>query len=76
FFSNWRLIMLLVKRIESYCLILLVLLEKSKMKEANRNSTVPQFVLRIEMVQKKSIMYYQQQQSHLFLKIVVALPTI
>ncbi|KAF9599784.1 hypothetical protein IFM89_001730 [Coptis chinensis] len=48
---------------------------ESKMKEANRNSTVPQFVLRIEMVQKKSIMYYQQQQSHLFLKIVVALPT-
>ncbi|KAF9601089.1 hypothetical protein IFM89_016062, partial [Coptis chinensis] len=48
---------------------------ESKMKEANRNSTVPQFVLRIEMVQKKSIMYYQQQQSHLFVKIVVALPT-
>ncbi|XP_062083427.1 DNA polymerase delta catalytic subunit-like [Humulus lupulus] len=45
------------------------------MKEANRNSKAPKFIRRIEMVQKKSIMYYQQQQSYLFLKIVVALPT-
>ncbi|XP_043698298.1 DNA polymerase delta catalytic subunit [Telopea speciosissima] len=46
-----------------------------RMREANRNSKVPRCVLRIEMVQKRSIMYYQQQQSHPFLKIVVALPT-
>lgn len=41
----------------------------------NRNSKVPKFIRRIEMVQKRSIMYYQQQDSHPFLKIVVALPT-
>ena len=45
------------------------------MKEVNRNSKVPQYVRRIELVQKRSIMYYQQQTSHAFLKIVVALPT-
>lgn len=45
------------------------------MREANRNSRVPKFIQRIEMVQKRSIMYYQQQSSYPFLKIVVALPT-
>lgn len=41
----------------------------------NRNSKVPKFVRRIELVRKRSIMYYQQQDSHPFLKIIVALPT-
>lgn len=45
------------------------------MKEVNRNSKVPQYVRRIELLQKRSIMYYQQQTSQPFLKIVVALPT-
>ena len=45
------------------------------MKESNKNAKVPKFVRRIELVQKRSIMYYQQQSSHPFLKIVVALPT-
>jgi DNA polymerase delta subunit 1 len=40
----------------------------------NRNAKVQQYVRRIELVQKRSIMYYQQQTSHPFLKIVVALP--
>ncbi|KAH9668769.1 DNA polymerase delta catalytic subunit [Citrus sinensis] len=48
---------------------------EGRMREANRNSKVPQFVRHIEMVQKRSIMYYQQQKSQPFLKIVVALPT-
>ncbi|KAK9110336.1 hypothetical protein Sjap_018396 [Stephania japonica] len=48
---------------------------EARMKEANRNSKVPKFIIRIEMMQKRSIMHYQQQQSHPFLKIVVALPT-
>ncbi|CAM8920329.1 unnamed protein product [Rhodiola kirilowii] len=48
---------------------------EGRMKEANRNSKVPRFVRRIEMVRKRSIMYYQQQDSQPFLKIVVALPT-
>ncbi|KAK9292029.1 hypothetical protein L1049_019983 [Liquidambar formosana] len=48
---------------------------EGRMREANRNSKVPKFVRRIEIVQKRSIMYYQQQDSHPFLKIVVALPT-
>lgn len=48
---------------------------QGRMKESNRNSKVPKFVRRIEMVQRRSIMYYQQQNSHPFLKIVVALPT-
>lgn len=45
------------------------------MREANRNSNVGKFVRRVEMVQRRSIMYYQQLKSHPFLKIVVALPT-
>lgn len=45
------------------------------MREANRNSKVPKFIRHIEMVHKRSIMYYQQQTSHPFLKIFVALPT-
>ncbi|XP_052482726.1 DNA polymerase delta catalytic subunit isoform X1 [Gossypium raimondii] len=48
---------------------------EGRMKEMNRNSKVPKFVRRIELVQKRSIMYYQQQKSQPFLKIVVALPT-
>ena len=48
---------------------------KGRMREVNRNSKVPKFVRRIELVQKRSIMYYQQQTSSSFLKIVVALPT-
>lgn len=48
---------------------------EGRMKESNRNSKVPQFVRRIEMVQRKSIMHYQQQNTQPFLKIVVALPT-
>jgi DNA polymerase delta subunit 1 len=45
------------------------------MQEANRNSKVTKFITRIEIVQKRSIMYYQEQKSRTFLKIVVALPT-
>jgi len=45
------------------------------MRESNKNAKVPKFVKRIEMVQKRSIMYYQQQKSQTFLKITVALPT-
>ncbi|KAK8542673.1 hypothetical protein V6N13_136771 [Hibiscus sabdariffa] len=48
---------------------------EARMKEKNKNSKVPKFVQRIELVQKRSIMYYQQQKSQSFLKIVVALPT-
>ncbi|CAA3004244.1 DNA polymerase delta catalytic subunit [Olea europaea subsp. europaea] len=48
---------------------------EGRMREANRNSKVPKFVRRIELVQRRSIMYYQQQSSQPFLKIVVALPT-
>ncbi|XP_077213499.1 DNA polymerase delta catalytic subunit-like [Tasmannia lanceolata] len=48
---------------------------EARMREVNRNSKVPKFIIRIQMVQKRSIMYYQQQHSHPFLKIVVALPT-
>ncbi|XP_020112061.1 DNA polymerase delta catalytic subunit [Ananas comosus] len=48
---------------------------EAKMRESNRSSNVPRFVKRVELVQKKSIMYYQPQQSQPFLKIVVALPT-
>ncbi|XP_042018724.1 DNA polymerase delta catalytic subunit-like [Salvia splendens] len=48
---------------------------EGKMREANRNSKVPKFVHRIELVQRRSIMYYQQQNAQPFLKIVVALPT-
>lgn len=52
-----------------------MLLLQDRMREANRNNRVPKFVRRIEIVQKRSIMYYQQQGSQPFLKIVVALPT-
>ncbi|XP_027905407.1 DNA polymerase delta catalytic subunit [Vigna unguiculata] len=48
---------------------------EGRMREANRNSNVGKFVRRIEMVQRRSIMYYQQSDSQPFLKIVVALPT-
>ncbi|XP_058186536.1 DNA polymerase delta catalytic subunit [Rhododendron vialii] len=48
---------------------------EGRMREMNRNNKVPKLVRRIEMVQKRSIMYYQQQGSHPFLKLVVALPT-
>lgn len=48
---------------------------QGRMKDSNRNSNVPRFVKRVELVQKKSIMYYQPQTLQPFLKIVVALPT-
>ncbi|CAA0833903.1 DNA polymerase delta catalytic subunit [Striga hermonthica] len=48
---------------------------EGRMREANRNHNVPKFVRRIELVQRRSIMFYQQQKSQPFLKIVVALPT-
>ncbi|GER39914.1 DNA polymerase delta catalytic subunit [Striga asiatica] len=48
---------------------------EGRMREANRNNKVPKFVRRIELVQRRSIMFYQQQKSQPFLKIVVALPT-
>ncbi|KAK3013411.1 hypothetical protein RJ639_008270 [Escallonia herrerae] len=48
---------------------------EGRMKEVNRNSKVPKCVRRVDMVQKRSIMYYQQQASQPFLKVVVALPT-
>ncbi|KAL5555418.1 hypothetical protein UlMin_037654 [Ulmus minor] len=48
---------------------------EGRMMEANRNSNVPKFICRIDLVHKRSIMYYQQQKSYAFLKIVVALPT-
>ncbi|KAK1264132.1 DNA polymerase delta catalytic subunit [Acorus gramineus] len=48
---------------------------EARMRESNRSSNVLRFVKRIEMLHKRSIMYYQQQQSHPFLKVVVALPT-
>ncbi|XP_027357165.1 DNA polymerase delta catalytic subunit isoform X2 [Abrus precatorius] len=48
---------------------------EGRMRDANRNSNVGKFICRIEMVQRRSIMYYQQSNSHPFLKIVVALPT-
>ncbi|RWR92782.1 DNA polymerase delta catalytic subunit isoform X1 [Cinnamomum micranthum f. kanehirae] len=48
---------------------------EGKMREANRNSRAPKFVVRIQMMQKRSIMHYQKQKSQPFLKIVVALPT-
>ncbi|XVF34040.1 hypothetical protein REPUB_Repub18cG0022900 [Reevesia pubescens] len=52
-----------------------VFIKPLRMKEMNRNSKVPKFVRRVVLVQKRSIMYYQQQKSQPFLKIVVALPT-
>ncbi|XVF70581.1 hypothetical protein PTKIN_Ptkin11bG0173800 [Pterospermum kingtungense] len=48
---------------------------EGRMKDMNKNSKVPKCVRRIELVQKRSIVYYQQQKTQPFLKIVVALPT-
>ncbi|KAK7334608.1 hypothetical protein VNO80_26368 [Phaseolus coccineus] len=48
---------------------------EGRMRQANRNSNVGKFIRRIEMVERRSIMYYQQSDSQPFLKIVVALPT-
>ncbi|PWA70694.1 DNA polymerase delta catalytic subunit [Artemisia annua] len=48
---------------------------EGRMREDKRNNSVPKCILRVELVQKKSIMYYQQHSSQPFLKIVVALPT-
>ncbi|XP_002983728.2 DNA polymerase delta catalytic subunit isoform X2 [Selaginella moellendorffii] len=48
---------------------------ETRMREANRNSKTPTFVPRVEMVQKRSLMYFQTQKARAFLKIVVALPT-
>ncbi|EYU20983.1 hypothetical protein MIMGU_mgv1a026222mg [Erythranthe guttata] len=48
---------------------------EGKMKETNNNYKAPKCIRRIELVQKRSIMHYQQETSHPFLKIVVALPT-
>ncbi|KAL6542498.1 DNA polymerase delta catalytic subunit [Orobanche minor] len=48
---------------------------EGRMREANRNSKVPKYVPRIDLVQRRSIMCYQQQKSQPFLKIVVALPS-
>lgn len=48
---------------------------EGRMREVNRNNNVPKFIIRIDLVHKKSIMYYQQHSSQPFLKIIVALPT-
>ncbi|KAL8166299.1 hypothetical protein V2J09_007798 [Rumex salicifolius] len=48
---------------------------EGRMKEASRNSKVSQCVRHIELVQRRSIMHYQKENSLPFLKIVVALPT-
>lgn len=48
---------------------------QGRMRELNRNNIVPKCILGIELVRKKSIMYYQQHGIQPFLKIVVALPT-
>ncbi|KAJ8501113.1 hypothetical protein OPV22_011665 [Ensete ventricosum] len=48
---------------------------EGRMRESNRNSNVARFIKRVDLVQKKSIMYYQKHLSQPFLKIVVALPT-
>lgn len=48
---------------------------QARMREVNKSSKVPKYVRRVELVQKRSIMYYQQEISQPFLKIVVALPT-
>ncbi|XP_070670080.1 DNA polymerase delta catalytic subunit-like isoform X2 [Malus domestica] len=52
-----------------------LVIQQGRMGEVNRNSRVPKFTCRVEMMQKRSIMYYQQQDSEPFLTIVVALPT-
>ncbi|GKB12163.1 DNA polymerase delta catalytic subunit, partial [Tanacetum coccineum] len=48
---------------------------EGRMREDKRNNSAPKSILRVELVHKKSIMYYQQHSSQPFLKIVVALPT-
>lgn len=48
---------------------------ETRMREANRNSKSQNFITKIEVVQKRSVMYYQVQKARSFLKIVVALPT-
>lgn len=48
---------------------------EARMGEMNRNNKAPMFIRRVEMVYKRNIMYYQQQDSNPFLKIVVSLPT-
>ncbi|PRQ49453.1 putative DNA-directed DNA polymerase [Rosa chinensis] len=48
---------------------------EAKMGESNRNNKASMFIRRVEMVYKRNIMYYQQQDSNPFLKIVVSLPT-
>ena len=48
---------------------------EGRKREENRNSKVTKFIMKIEMVQKRSIMYYQEQKFRTFLKIVVVLPT-
>ncbi|XP_076949772.1 DNA polymerase delta catalytic subunit-like [Bidens hawaiensis] len=50
---------------------------EGRMREANKSNkfSVPRFIIRVELVKKKNIMYYQQHSSQPFLKIVVALPT-
>ncbi|KAL6498062.1 DNA polymerase delta catalytic subunit [Orobanche gracilis] len=48
---------------------------EGRMREANRKYKVPKYVPRIDLVQRRSIMYYQQQNCQPFLKIVVALPS-
>lgn len=47
------------------------------MREANRSNKfkVRQFVTKVELIQKRSVMYYQPEKSRPFLKIFVALPT-
>lgn len=45
------------------------------MREANRNGKAQTFITKIDIVQKRSLMYYQVQKSRSFLKIYVALPT-
>ncbi|KAG0577961.1 hypothetical protein KC19_5G194500 [Ceratodon purpureus] len=48
---------------------------ETRMREANRNSRSQNFITKIEIVQKRSVMYYQVQKARSFLKIFVALPT-
>ncbi|MCO5575689.1 hypothetical protein L7F22_029493 [Adiantum nelumboides] len=48
---------------------------EAKMRDASRNSKSPIFVTSIEIMHKKSLMFFQQQKSRPFVKITVALPT-
>ncbi|KAG0586012.1 hypothetical protein M758_2G055400 [Ceratodon purpureus] len=48
---------------------------EARMRESNRNSKSQNFITKIEIVQKRSVMYYQVQKARSFLKIFVALPT-